>query len=152
LGLIAVVAGAIALGRYLWQERRVERGRRCPLWLQALLVGGLLVANFPAAVFFGLSAVDIMTRYTLRVCNDSDRTIESFVVTGPGVREELGPIAPGRKAQRHIDVTGDGSLEFSARQQDVQFGGTAEGYVTPNLGGDTTIRVKERGVYEVQCD
>ncbi len=150
LGLAAFLAGTIALAWHLWREWRVERTTRSPLWLQAVLVGGLLLINFPAAVFYMLSAINITTRYTVRVHNDSDRPIESLVVTGPGVRVELGPIAPGQQAQRHVHFRGDGTLDFSARQQEILFSGQLEGYVTGGLGGNRTIRVKQRGVYELQ--
>ncbi len=150
LGLAAFLAGTIALTWHLWREWRVGRTTRSPLWLQAVLVGGLLLINFPAAVFYMLSAINITTRYTVRVHNDSDRPIESLVVTGPGVRVELGPIAPGQQAQRHVHFRGDGTLDFSARQQEILFSGQLEGYVTGGLGGNRTIRVKQRGVYELQ--
>ncbi len=150
LGLAAFLAGTIALTWHLWREWRVGRTTRSPLWLQAALVGGLLLINFPAAVFYMLSAINITTRYTVRVHNDSDRPIESLVVTGPGVRVELGPIAPGQQAQRHVHFRGDGTLDFSARQQEILFSGQLEGYVTGGLGGNRTIRVKQRGVYELQ--
>jgi hypothetical protein len=118
--------------------------------LQGAIVGGLLLANFPAAAFFTLSAIDVSTRYTVRVFNDSDRPIESLVVSGPGVRVELGPIAPGQRTRRHIHFHGDGTLDFSARQQELRLSGQLEGYVTSSMGGDKSIRVRESGVYEIQ--
>ena len=119
VGIAAVILGAAALSCHLWREARVQRptGRR--LWLQGVMVGGLLIANFPAAAFFAVSAFDLSTRWTVRVFNDSDHPIESLVVTGPGVRVELGPIAPGQRSQRDISFRGDGTLDFSARQQEV---------------------------------
>ena len=150
IGFVAFVVGTVALVRHLLRESRLERTTRSPLWLQGVLVGGLLLVNFPAAAFFTLSAIDVSTRYTVRVHNDSDRPIESLVVTGPGVRLELGPIAPGQHTRRHIHFSGDGTLGFSARQQELQFGGQLEGYVTGGMGGDKSIRVRQRGVYEIQ--
>jgi len=150
IGVVAFIIGTVALLRHLWRESRVQRTTRSPLWLQAALVGGLLLANFPAAAFFTLSAIDVSTRYTVRVFNDSDRPIDSLVVTGPGVRVELGPIAPGQHTRRHIYFRGDGTLDFSARQQELQFSGQLEGYVTSDWGGDKSIRVRQRGVYEIQ--
>ena len=105
------------------------------------MVGGLLLVNFPAAAIFTLSAINVVTRYTVRVLNESGNAIESFVVTGPGVRVELGPVAPGHRVKRHLGFSGDGSLEFTARQGQSNFRGVLDGYVTGGLGGDTTIRV-----------
>ena len=150
IGFIAFVVGSVALVRHLLHEVRVERTTRSPLWLQGVLVGGLLLINFPAAAFFTHSAIAVSTRYTIRVYNDSDQPIESLVVTGPGVHLELGPINPGQRTRRHIYFRGDGALEFLARQQELMFSGQLEGYVTSGLGGDRSIRVRQRGVYEMQ--
>jgi len=94
--------------------------------------------------------MDIYIRYTVRVHNAGDRPIESLIVTGPGVHVELGPIAPGEHTLRHIHFSGDGTLEFSARQQELQFGGELESYVTGNSRGDTSIRISRPGVFEIQ--
>ena len=151
-GLVAFIVGSFALSRHLWREYRTRTARSRSLWLQGVLVGGLLLANFPAAAFFALSAADIYTRYTVRVHNESDLPIESLIVTGPGVHVELGPIAPGEHALEHIHFSGDGTLDFSARQQELQFGGRLEEYVTGNWEGDTTIHIRRRGVFEIHPD
>jgi hypothetical protein len=114
------------------------------------MAGGLLLANFPAAAFYADSAIEILSRYTVRVHNDSNRPIESLVVTGPSVRVEMGPVSPSQYAVRHLQVRGDGRLDFSARQQELQFGGQLEGYVTHGSPGETIIRVRRRGSYEIQ--
>ena len=150
VGFAAFLAGTTALAVHLWCESRSEHPARRSLWLQGTLAGGLLLANVPAAAFYALSAVEISTRYTVRVHNDSDGPIESLVVTGPGVRVQFGPIPRGQHAVQHVDFRGDGTLEFSARQQDLQFGGNVDGYVTSGLPGDTTIHVKRKGVYEIR--
>jgi hypothetical protein len=152
IGFVAFVMGTVALVRHLLGEFQEEGTPRNSLWLQAFLVGGLLLANFPAATFFTLSAIDVSTRYTVRVHNDTDQPIGSLVVTGPGVRIELGPVPPGQHTRRHLHFRGDGPLAFSAQQQELQFGGQLEGYVTGGLGGDKSIRVKQGGVYEIQSN
>jgi hypothetical protein len=101
----------------------------------------LLFANFPAAVFFTLSAIDVITRYHVTVINKSQTTIENFELSGPGVPVELGPIGPGRSMSKSLRFGGDGALSFSARQQGKVFGGTVDDYVTGDLGGDCVVRV-----------
>lgn len=152
IGIIAFFAGIAALLRHLWHEWRVERTTRTPLWLQAVLVGGLLLMNVPVAAFFTVSAIDVATRYTVTVYNESEQSIESLVVTGPGVHIELGPIAPGQKARRYFHFEGDGKLIFNARQQEAQFSGELESYVTGGGGGTKSIRIKQKGVYEIQAN
>lgn len=150
VGCVIFVAGTVALLRYIWRARRAGHHSPGLLWAQGLLVGGLLLSNFPMAAFYTLSAIDVATRYTVRVHNDTDRPVESLVVTGPGVHAELGPIAPGQWVRRHFHFRGDGPLEFSARQQDSRSTGQLEGYVTGGLGGDKSIRIGLGGEYEIQ--
>jgi hypothetical protein len=145
IGLIAFLSGAVCLILHLKSESRT--GRTSPL--NALLVAGLLIANFPAAIFYTSSAIDISTRYTIRVYNDSDHQIESFMILGPGIETEIGPISSGKKAIQHNHPTTDGSLRFSARQHGLTFDGELEGYVTVGLGGDKTVRIKEKGSFEI---
>jgi hypothetical protein len=151
-GFAAFVAGSVAPARHLRSEWRVGDATRGRLWLQALSVGGLLLVNFPAAAFFALSAIDVETRYKVRVSNDSNRPIESLIVAGPGVRVELGPIAPGQLTRRNIHFDGDGTLDFLARQQQTQFGGQLEGYVTGGWNGDKTIRVRQGGTFDIESN
>ncbi|MFN4874567.1 MAG: hypothetical protein ACK5JP_12215 [Akkermansiaceae bacterium] len=141
IGLIVFLVGAVCLILHLKSESRT--GRTSPL--NALLVGGLLFANFPLAAVYTASAIDISTRFTVRVYNDSYLPIESFVILGPGIQTEIGPIAPGKKAVQHNYPTTDGSLRFTAQQQKINFEGELEGYVTNGIGGDKTVRIKENG-------
>lgn len=151
LGFAAFIAGAVSLLCHLKRELRVvERAKRGPLWVRALLVGGLLLINFPAAALYTLSAIEVATRYTIHVHNDSDQPVQSLVVTGPDIRVELGPLVPGQQARRHLHFRGDGTLDFSACQQELQFSGQLDGYVTGGLGGEKSIRIRPGGAYEIQ--
>ncbi len=150
LGFVAFVAGTIALIGHLWLESRAKRTPGSPLWLRGALVGCLLLANFPAALFFGSSAQIIKNPYIVRVFNDSDQPVESLVVTGPGVRIELGPVAPGSHVEKYFYPRGEGSLELSARQMGVQIDGQVDSYVTTGAGADINIRIKPSGLFEVQ--
>lgn len=152
VGLVAFYRGASALCRHLWFESRAQLISSRTLFLQAVVVGSLLLANFPVAGYFALSAVAVSMQYTVRVYNKSDQTIDSFIVTGPGVRIELGPIASGQYTRRDILIQTDGTLEFTARQQELEFKGELEGYITGGMGGFKDIRVKQGGVYEIYPD
>ena len=93
--------------------------------------------------------ISVSGQTTVRVYNESSLPIESLMVTGPGVRTELGPIASERRVHRHLHFRGDGTLDFTARQQEVQFSGQLEGYVTGSLGGERIITVRQRGIFEL---
>lgn len=149
LGFVAVVAGEVALVLHVRRARREARPAERHARLRSVLVAALLLANFPAAVFYTLSAMEISMRYTVRIRNDSGIAVESFVVTGPGTSVELGPIAPRELAETHLHFRGDGSLRFAARQGERDFGGDLDGYVTTGLGGEKTVSVGPNGAFRV---
>lgn len=146
-GSLGVVFG----GFLLWGHWREERKRvdRMGLRLRVVLVGVLLLGNFAVALFYTVAAMQIATRYTVQVENESGEVIESFVLTGPGVEIELGALKPGEKAREYLRFKPDGRLEFSFRQGKMETNGTLEGYVTGNLGGETRIRVRQGGELEI---
>jgi hypothetical protein len=145
IGFIVFLAAAVCLILHLKSESRT--GRASPL--KALLVGGLLFANFPLAAVYSASAIDISTRFTVRVYNESDHTIESFVILGPGIQTEIGPIHSGKKAIQHNYPNSDGSLRFTARHQQLNYDGELEGYVCNGWDGDKTVRVSGNGKFIV---
>jgi hypothetical protein len=140
-GLVFFAVGIICLVAYAY--RRHDFGAR------TLLAAVLLSCNFPLAFIYAVSAAGLMTQYVIDVANESDAVVDSFIVEGPGVRAELGPIQIGDSKQGRVFFDADGSLTFTARQQQLRFGGEIEGYVTNNLGGMATIRIKPGGNFEV---
>lgn len=150
LGLASVVIGIAIVVRHLWREFRASGQISGKTWLQAALISGVLLVNFPVAGFFTLSAINLVTRYTVHVINNSGSPIENFVVTGPGICVELGSIADGDQLQRHLHFAGDGSLDFTARQNRFKIAGQLEGYVTGGMGGETTIQMLPGGKFELQ--
>ena len=140
-GLIFFAVGIMCLVAYARRRRDFSA--------RTILVGLLLVSNFPAAAIYALSAIGLMTQYVVQVINDSGSVVDSFVVDGPGVRVELGPIPAGKRKQCRAFFDGDGTLTFTAHQHQIRFGGEIEGYVTRNVGGMATIRIKPGGNFEV---
>jgi hypothetical protein len=146
IGIGAFLGGAVCLIVHLKSEPRTAHNSP----IKALLVGGLLISNFPLAVFYTTSAYDISTRYTIRVHNESNDPIQSFVILGPGIETEMGPISSGHKAVRHCYPTTDGSLRFTARHHGLRLDGELEGYVTRNWNGDKTVRIRDDGSIEIK--
>ena len=149
-GLVLSLIGVVCLIGYLIRELRQPRIPQATLFVQVLLVSGLLLVNYLAATLFVMSAVDLMAQCTLHVANESTSTIESFVLIGPGVRVEAGPIQPGGSTSRTLDFQGDGMLKFAAKQQNVSFDGLLVDYVTSGMGGEIVVRVKPDSKFEVQ--
>jgi hypothetical protein len=137
--LFFVGAGSLLASATRDVQRPSMPGRR---WRRQVAAAGcLLFLNFPAAAFYVYSADDVMTRTTVDVFNDSPSVIESFVLEGPGVHTEVGPLAAGQHIRRHLRFRGLGTLSFVANEQGIEFRGVIEGYVCYNIGGRATIRV-----------
>ncbi|HEX2477136.1 MAG TPA: hypothetical protein VHK01_20440 [Lacipirellulaceae bacterium] len=140
-GLTFFAVGVMCLVAYVYRRRGLD--------LTTFLLGALLFSNFPAAAIYGLSAIGLMTQYVVQVVNESDAVIDSFLVEGPGVRTELGPIQIGESKQCRVFFDADGNLTFNARQQPLRFDGEIEGYVTNNLGGEARVQIKPGGKFVV---
>jgi len=149
-GVFFFLVGAVSLAWHLRDDQGVQRTRRHPLWLEGILVGGLLLINFPVAAYLTYSVWDVMTRCTVTVLNEGDRPIDGLVLTGPGVQTKVGRVPGGARRTRHLHVRGDGALAFAGQLQDRPIGGTVDGYVTSGMGGAVTLRVKADGTYEVE--
>ncbi len=139
LGFFAV--GIACLIAYAYRQRGFT-GRK-------LLVGLLLLSNFPAAAFYALSGLALLTQYVVTVVNESESTIESFVIEGPGVHVELGPVQVGESKLCRVFFDADGALKFNAQQQQFRFDGEIEGYVTRHWDGAATVKIKPGGNFKV---
>jgi hypothetical protein len=140
-GLVFFAVGIICLVAYAYRQR--DFGAR------TLFAAALLTSNFPLAFIYAVSAAGLMTQYVVQVTNESNAVVDSFVVEGPGARAELGPIQIGESKQGRVFFDADGTLTFTARQQQLRLDGKIEDYVTSSLGGMATIRIKPGGSFEV---
>ncbi|HEX4073043.1 MAG TPA: hypothetical protein VHX68_17820 [Planctomycetaceae bacterium] len=146
--LFFVGAGSLLAGATRDVQRGSTPGRR---WRpQVAAAGCLLFLNFPAAVFCLYSADDVLTRTTVDVINDSPSVIESFVLEGPGVQQEVGPLAAGQQIRRHLHFRGSGTLSFIAKEQGIEFRGVIDDYVCYDIGGRATIRVTAPKIWRVE--
>lgn len=152
VGLAFFALGTVLLVLYWRKNSRHEPKMGSRPLLKISLVSGLLLVNFPAAGFYAWSALDLKTRYTVQVTNKSKEPIDSFVLTGPGVKVELGPIASADHTIQHFHVAGEGPLNFKAVQGGLEIMGQIDGYVATNLGGNATVRILPGGQYNVNGD
>lgn len=114
-----------------------------------VLVGLLLVSNFPAAFYFVTAAEAVKNRYRLVVVSESDQSIESFLIIHSNQRLEAGPISPGSQTVATVPVISEGAITFTARQGKHHLAGEVEGYVTHGMGGSKTIRIKSDRQVEI---
>lgn len=150
VGFVLFLGGLLALLLHLIRENDNERRARSMCFWQSCIAGGLLFANFPAALLYCHSALELKTSYTVVVHNQSSQPVDSFVVRAPGIDEELGPIGPNQLKQLAMHFRGDGPLQIVCRQEEVLFEGKLEGYVTSGVGGMKTVRITQKGAFEIE--
>ena len=150
VGLVLFFVGAVSL--LAGATRDVHRGSiPGQRWRRQVAAAGcLLLLNFPAAVFYLYSAEDVMTRTTIDVINDSNTAIESFVLEGPGIQKEVGPLAAGQHVRRYLQFRGAEICSFVAKEQGIEFHGVIDGYVCSSIGGQATIRVTGPKTWRVE--
>lgn len=148
-GTILFLCGSVILLAHLYREHRARKTPRFRLLLQGFLVGGLLLVNFPVAMFYAGSALDLETRYRLQVFNESDRRIESLIITDHHFDYELGPILSGQSLDKNFHFSGSSTLDFICEQQDGRFEGNLEGY-DYGWGGGRSLRIRSGLNYDVQ--
>lgn len=142
LGGLTLIVGPLLLLAAAMNLRGAPDRRRGRRGLAATLV---LAANFPAAAFAVWAANDVMTSFTVTVRNESPRTLEEVLVTGPGLRERIGALEPGRSATVRIRPGGPGILDVEWTGEGGHESAAAETYVTSGLEGHIAVTVPAQG-------
>ncbi len=150
-GLISVLVAAFCLAIYIYQEMRRKTSAKT-LFQKGLLSGGVIVVNFPLAFILAFTAITMITSYSLTIRNDSSSTVSKIAITAPGVNRIVERVWPNDEATQRFKFKSDGVLQFSATQNENEFGGIIEGYVTSGMGGESIIVIKDNGKYEVIKD
>ena len=133
-GLLLFLVGTICLVADAAKSAPGGRWKRAAVAL-------LLLANFPAAFTFIAAAAHIEFSVTITVQNTGSATIDSFVVTVPGVTKEMGPIPPGASRRVRIHPTADGAADYTMKESGVTSTGPLIGYVSAGMGGRCTVGV-----------
>lgn len=111
-------------------------------WASTIACAVLLLSNFPAAGAIIWKVLELESRYTVVLENESDEALEDVRIVGRGrVYAALATIPPGEAATRSFQIAHEGPLE-------VEVGGvttTIEGYVTGSQGGHAIVTFKGRG-------
>ena len=150
-GLVAVLVAAICLVIYLYRETQRKTSAKT-LLQEGLLSGSIIIVNFPLAFILVFSAITIITTYTITIRNKSSSMISKITITAPGVRRIVEQIPPNDEVTQKFKFWSDGVLRFSGVQNENEFIGTIEGYVTSGMGGESIIMIKNNGKYEVIKD
>lgn len=151
LGMLNIFVGltlfVVGIGCLIYQAHREWSAGRSVSTRRNAFVAALLLVNFPAAGVYGMSAIDVMSRFTVRIVNDSGGDIDSLEVKGAGFNREVGPMQAGDRTRFYIRNFGEGGAEFTARQHGQDIHGALHGYVTG--GEDVTLRLLPGGKFEV---
>jgi hypothetical protein len=94
---------------------------------------GLMLANVPVAAFCVVLGLRLNGSIFLRVYNHDSRCVDSILVLGPGLEQELGGLEPGGSRRHWLRVHGDGPLRMRAQGPGGAIEEQLEGYVTPGL-------------------
>jgi hypothetical protein len=110
-GLVSVLAGLVCLGAGILKTVRagVFMGR-------TVLVGMVLLVNFPVAGSILLAAANLAAAYKVIVRNHASAPIRLATLTGGGVSLQIGQIEPGMSITKRFHIAQDGTLIFSAGQ------------------------------------
>ena len=136
LGLGSVLIAGLLVVIYWWSARRCERSVRQAVRRRSILVLFLIATNFPAAFVCSQIGFSRMMSHRFTILNDGREPIRSFVLIGPGVRSDVGPIAPGDTVHARFRTTSDGPLTFELTAHDgSQTSGTLDEYVS-NVGAE----------------
>lgn len=140
-GLAAFAAGCVMLVLYVRARFRagVEEPKR--ILARACIAGVLLLSNFPVAFACFEAAWFLETRYTLTVTNAGSVKVDSFIVSGPGISHEFGPLLPGGSASHRFHVTADGELTSSMTIGQTVSTDVVDDYVTHNVGVNTRVTI-----------
>ncbi len=144
-GVGLFVVGAAALMNYFWTAWRNPDQSRKRLWLSSLACAALLFSNFVVAGGIVLAVIEIETRFTVEIRNDSTSPLNDLRIFGGGVDEEIARLEPGERLHRTLDIRNDGLLNFSASHEGSPIETILEGYVTQHQSGEKIVRIKPDG-------
>ncbi len=148
-GLVLFTAGSVCLIIHACQALVKRRGAILREFVKVSLCALLLLVNFPAAYFCMGTAARIQQQYTVIATNDSSVRVERFLVSGPGVKVDLGPIKPGHTVKRHLDFRGAGPLSCSAVHEGISSVAELEERVDNNFRSFKRIQIAQNGVLTV---
>jgi len=151
-GLAAFAVGCIALTIYLWRAFRSPDADQRRVRNATLACGGLLLVNFPVAFGIVAAVIDIESRYTVVIHNDSGQPLEDVRVFGGGCDKSLGSIAPGDTVRRRLRFDTDGELRLHATIGTTDIDEVIDGYITRDIGGRPTVTVEPGGAVSVVHD
>ena len=132
-GLALFCVGLVTLSTYLLKGRRQGVPGR-DLAQNTMMTLILLLVNFPAALACIWIADDSISSIKIHFMNESTTVVEDIHITWPGGEQGIGDLAPDDTARISFLVSGDGMVDFTARQGGEPCGGNLIGYVTPNMG------------------
>ena len=132
-GLALFCVGLVTLGVYLLKGRRQGVPGR-DLAQNTVMTLILLLANFPAALACIWIAGDSISSIKIHFVNEATSVLEDLHITWPGGEQRIGDLAPDDTARITFFVSGDGTVDFTARQGGEPCEGNLIGYVTSNMG------------------
>jgi len=141
-GMLCILVGAIALIVSLRQSLTLGYPikKNLPKWI---LITTIYLSNFLAAGGIIAFVLNIETRYTIRIINQSKQKLSSITISGGGCLINVPDLPADTTTTQYLYVKQDGSLTIKAKTDDSELEQVIEGYVTNGMGGSAKVTVDE---------
>ena len=141
-GLLCVLCGAMALIASLRQSLTLGYPikKNLPKWV---LITTIFLSNFLAAGGIVASVLNLETRYTVQIINQSKQKLSSITISGGGCLINVPDLPADTTTTQHLHFKQDGSLTINAQVDDSELEQVVEGYVTNGMGGSAKITIDE---------
>lgn len=153
-GLVNIIAGTclvwvglVCLGVYFHQARQQQVAGYLK---RSLLALALMVANYPVAITFILTAEYLLSQSTVVVHNQSELSVQAFRLQERDIVYELGDIVPGQTVEHSFHFQHEGSVDYSLMWDGQSHSGVMFGYVTSGLGVTAVMEIDASGMVSVR--
>ncbi|MEY4567474.1 MAG: hypothetical protein RLY14_2444 [Planctomycetota bacterium] len=141
-GIVCIFVGATAMVFSL-KKSRVQGNpirKHLPKWILLIAV---FLSNFLAAGGIIATVLNIESRYTIRIVNQSNQELSAITISGGGCLIEVPNLPAGVTTTQHLYFKQDGSLTIKANADDRKLDVVIEGYITNGMGGFAKVTVNE---------
>jgi hypothetical protein len=152
-GYFVIVGGifATALGLASLMGLAVyARKRRLPFIRPAMVLGLLLLSNFPVAGAMVMYAVDEMDSFRIAIVNRTTESVTVQLLDTSGQVHEFRDVSPDSQSNRKVRFQGQGSVMYRVHSKSHEVEGDFLGYVTNGMGGDATLEIGPDGTIRIR--
>lgn len=150
--LLVVGYGSLAigvLGAFFVPVLLLRAWPTSPKLRPTVLIGALALANLPATFYCAITGMEQATRYRITVHNRAETSWSGLHVTGAGVDQQLGALAPLEVRTWNLWFRQEGSLELHHGEPGQRGVLVVESYVAAHQDGGAMVVRSEQGEVSV---